>query len=199
MKILDGRDGLLDQVLDRGGLGLHPRFADSEDVALHFVQQRIHFAFIIVHPSHDLRAGVDHLPEQVLLHHDVEVITQVGRGGHRIRQAGEVGDPANFFQQLLILELLLQRDHINGLAGIVHLDQCAEDRLMAEVVEDFSPLLESPDALPHAVVGREQHAAQDALLGFRRMGRQPIQFGSIGGRRFPAWRSLQIRWRAGVC
>ncbi len=125
----------VDQFLDRGGLALHPRFADAQDVALHLIHQRIHFAFVIIDPADHLGAGLDHPPQQVFLLHDVQVVAQVGRGWHRVRQAGKVGNAADCFEQLLVLEPLLQRDDVNGLPAVEHLHQRAEDRLVAQVVE----------------------------------------------------------------
>ena len=37
------------------------------------------------------------------------------------------------------------------------------------------------DAFAHAIVGREEDAAQDALLGLDGMGREAVDFGSAGG------------------
>ena len=153
VKILDGIDGLFDQLLNRVGVALHARLTDPEDVSLDLIHQRIHFTLVIVHPADYLRASVDHLSEQIFLLHDIEIITEIGRGGHGIGQRGQVRDSADFFEQLFVLEPLLQRNDVDGLAGVVHLDQRAKNRLMAQVVEDFRAGFELLDTLPHAVVG----------------------------------------------
>ena len=90
--------------------------------------------------------------------------------------------PPTCFEQLLVLEPLLQRDDVDGLALVVHLHQRAENRLVAQVVKDLGAVLEFLDALAHAFVGREQDAAQHALLGLGRMRRQAIHAGRGGGR-----------------
>ena len=43
--------------------------------------------------------------------------------------------PPTCFQQLLVLEPLLQRDDVNRLPAVVHLHQRGEDRLVAQIVE----------------------------------------------------------------
>ena len=78
--------------------------------------------------------------------------------------------------------MLLQGNDVDGFTAVVHLGQRAKNRLVAQVVEDFRALFEFLDTLAQAFVGREQHAAQDALLSFGRMRRQPVHLRSIGGR-----------------
>ena len=145
--------GLLDQVFDRVGVGLHARFADVQDVALDLVHQRIDLALVIIDAADHLGADADHLPQQIFLLHDVEVIAEVGGGGDGVRERREVGNAADLFEELLILEPLLEGDHVNGFAFVIHLRQGGEDRLMAQVVEDFRPAFEFLDAFPHALVG----------------------------------------------
>ena len=68
---------------------------------------------------------------------------------------------------------------------------------MTQVVEDFCAGFELLDALAHAVIWREQHAAEHALLCFRRMRWQPIDSGVSGSELSPA-RPLQIGRTAGA-
>jgi hypothetical protein len=58
-------------------------------------------------------AGLEHPPEDVLLADDVEVVREVGGAGHRVHQAGEVGQPADAFELLRVAEALLERDEID--------------------------------------------------------------------------------------
>ena len=137
--IFDGVDGLLDQVLDGACVcAPHRDLADAQDVPL-----RLRPAAHPPRPSwsytraDDVGAGVDHFPEQVFLLHDLEIVAQVGRGGHRVRQGCEVGDAADLFEQLAVLEALLEGDEVYGLAAVVHLRQGAEDGLVAQIVKDL--------------------------------------------------------------
>ena len=175
-------------------MALHAGLADAQYVPLNLVHQRVQLAFIVIHPRHHVGARVDHFAQQVFLLHNIQVIPEIGRGRHRVRQRGQVGNAPDLFQQLLILEPLLQGDDVNRLPAIVHLRQDREDRLMAQVVEYLIPALELLDALPHAVIGRQQHAAEHPLLCFRRMRRQPVHPPGIGGGRLSTRRPFQI-WR----
>ncbi len=57
---LDGGNGFMDQVADRWAGAGHPLFADAENVALDFIQQGVHLAFVIVNARSDIGAGLDH-------------------------------------------------------------------------------------------------------------------------------------------
>ena len=93
----------------------------------------------------------------------------------------EIRDAADLFEQLLVLEPLLQRDDVNRLARVVHLRQRFVNRLMPQVVKFLAALLEFLDALAQAFVGRKQHATQHALLRLRRMRRQPpLRYWPVG-------------------
>ena len=193
VEILDRGDGILDQVFDGLRLALHARFADLQNVALDFVHQHVHLALELVHAPNDVGAGVDHFPQEKLFLNDVQVVAQVRRARHRIRQRCEIRDAADLFEQLLVLEPLLDGDDVNRLARVVHLGQRGEDSLVPQVVKHFAVGLEFFDAHAHAFVGREQHAAEDALLGRRRMRRQAVHGGTrLRARRFLAAGLFQI-------
>jgi len=123
MIILDRADRPLDQILDRVVLRLDPRFADPQNIALHFIHQRIHFAFIIVNPADDVGAGMDHLPEQIFLLNDVEVIAEICRRRNRVGERSEIGESANLLEQLFVLEMLLEGDDVYRLALVIHLGE----------------------------------------------------------------------------
>ena len=117
---LDGGNGFVDQILDRVGMVLDALLADAQDVALDFIQQGVHFAFVLKDPADNRGAGLDHLPQEVLLPHDVQVIAQAGGGGDRVGQGGEVGQAADLLEQLLVLEPLLEGDQVNRLPLVIH-------------------------------------------------------------------------------
>ncbi len=87
-----------DQLFDRVGVDLDARFADTQNVALHLVHQGIHFALVLIYSPHDVRTYLDHAPQQELLLHDVEVITEVRSRGHCVRQSRQIRKPADLLQ-----------------------------------------------------------------------------------------------------
>ena len=114
---------LVHELLDGARAVLHPLLTDSQHVTLHFVEQSIHFAFVLINPPHHLRAGLNHAPQQVFFPDDVGVVTQVGRRRHGVRQGREISQPAHGFELVPVFEALLDREQVNRLPVIVHLDQ----------------------------------------------------------------------------
>src|SRR5208283_2958667 len=90
VEILNGGDGLVDELLDGVGGRLDPGLADVKDVALDLVHQGVHFAFVIIDPPDDTGADLDHPAQEVFFLYDVQVITEVGGGGDSVGQGGEV-------------------------------------------------------------------------------------------------------------
>ena len=167
-------DGLMNHVLDEHGLRLHALFAQAKNVRLHFIHERVHFALVLIHARHHVGAGGDHFPQNVFLADDVDVEREVRRARHHVRQRGEVGDAADGFELLLVLQPLLHGDDVNGLLAVIHLEEQLVDGAVAQVVKHVRPLLELLDALAQTLVRHEKHAAQHALLGFGGMRRQPV-------------------------
>ena len=85
---------------------------------------------------------------------------------------------------------MLQRDDIDRLPLVIHFRQRLENRLVPQIVENFVAGFEFLDAFAHAIVGRQQHATQHALLGFGRMRRQPINVWALWPAGFVAPGSL---------
>ena len=109
-----------------------------------------------------------------------------------------ISQPADALHLLLVLEPLLQRDEVDGLLLVVHLDQRLKKRLVAQIVKDHVSRLELLDALAHAIVGRKQDAPQHPLFRFDGMRRQAVNFRHPRrGGAFPA-RLLQIGRRCPV-
>ena len=187
VELLNFGDGPVDQFLDGQTDCADALLADAQDVALHFVQQRINVPLVIKDPAHHLGASPHHLAEEVFLQDDVQVILKVGGGGDGVGQGGNVTQAADGFDLLLVLEPLLERDEVNGLLGVIHPGQGLKESLVAQIVKGPGAGLELFDALAHAIMGREQNAPQHALFGFDGMRRQAVDFWSGGrGGRFAA-------------
>ncbi len=158
---------------------MRARFADAQNIALHLVHQRIHLAFIIINPPDDVRAGGNHFPQQEFFLHDVEIVGEIRRARHGILKLRQISNAADLFQKLFIFEALLNGDDVNGHPFVEHGRQHFVNRLVPQVVENFlAAVLELFDAFAHAFVWRKQRATQHALLGLRRMRRQPVNGGA---------------------
>ena len=113
---------------------------------------------------------------------------------HGILKLRQIRDAADLFEQLLVLQLLLNRDDINRLPRVEHLREHFINRLMAKVVKKFrAAVLQFFDALAEAFVRRKQRATEHAHFSLRRMWRQTVNGGaSVRASRFLASRLLQI-------
>ena len=49
------------------GMALHARLADAQDVALNLVEQPVDLPLELIDPADHPRAGLDHLPQQMLV------------------------------------------------------------------------------------------------------------------------------------
>ena len=105
---------------------------------------------MLVNTRHHVRARLDHFSQDVFLPHDLQVIQQVRRGRHGIRQRRQIRDAPDRFELLLIFEPLLQSDYINGFFAIVHLDQLIENRLVAEIIKNLRIAFQFFDAFSRA-------------------------------------------------
>ena len=90
----------------------------------------------------------------------------------------------------MFIEALADGDEVHGFLAIAHLHERLVKRLVAEVVEGLGAALELLHANADGFVGREEHAAQCALLGFEAVGREAVDH--VGLRRFGR------RWGSGV-
>ena len=96
---------------------------------------------MVVEAADDFGAGPDHFSQEIFFLHDFEIIGKVRRRWDHIGERGEVAEAACLVEELLGLEPLLERDHVDGLAVIVHLLQRAEDGLVAQIIKNFPPAL----------------------------------------------------------
>ena len=112
----------------------------------------------------------------------------------RVGQRREIGQAADVFELLNILEPLLQGDDVDGLLLVVHLHQRLKERLMAKVVKHLARRLEFFNALTHAIMRREQDAPQHPLLRLNGMRRKAVDFRSAGIGGSSAPRLFRIRF-----
>ena len=179
VELLDHVDGPAHQVLHRLDGGRFAILADAEDVAFNFVEQGVNLTLMFVDPSYDRGAGREHPAEDQFFADDLKVVGQVGRTGHGILKTAEVGESTDGFELVGILQLLLDRDEVDGMLVVIHVGQRLVDQLMPLVVEGFRTRLECLDTRPHCFVGGKQDAAKDSLFAFRGMRGQAIQRGDV--------------------
>ena len=147
---------------------------------------------MFVNPPHHARAGLNEPSQQMLLPQDIGVISQVGCRRHGVRQRRQIGEPADGFELISVLEPLLDREQVNRLLVVVHLDQQLVQVPVAQIVKHLRTGLEFLDA----DVGGQQYAPEHALLGLDRMRRQAVHREGAGFRRSLPARLFQIRRRA---
>ena len=117
-------------------LALHARFVDAQNVALHLVQQRVHLALVIINPPDDVRAGLDHFPQQEFFADDVEVIA---KGSPRSAPRPEVATdtrcrrpvPKAACPSAAAATVMTSI----GIRASIHLDQRLVNRLVPQVVK----------------------------------------------------------------
>jgi hypothetical protein len=83
----------------------------------------------------DLAADPDEVAQQGLLADDAPVSEEVGGGGRLLHQHGEGGGTAHRLQIVLALELLGQRDEIDGLVALEEHEHGVEDLPVPLLVE----------------------------------------------------------------
>ena len=167
MVIFDGGDRLANQFLHRIGGGLDAFFADLENVAFDFVEQCVHFAFMLVGAADDACAGENHLSQDILLANNGEVIIEIRGGRNGVGQRRNEGDAADGIELLFVFEALLERDGVDRHFAVVHLHHGLVNGAMAKIVENVGAGLEFFNALAKALGRRQKNAAENALLGFQ--------------------------------
>ena len=173
--VLDDGDGAGDQVLDVLGRPLLALLADAKNVALHLVEQLIHFPLMLMDPANHSAARLKHPAEQVFLPDDAEVVFQVCRAGDGIHQAGQVSQSANRLQLLHVLQPLLNRDEIHRLPAVIHHHQVLKQSPMPQIIEAFPACLELLQALADGLRRVEEHASQHALFRLNGVRWQTVQ------------------------
>ena len=179
MELLDHVDGPAHEVLHRlDGRGFSV-FADAQDVPFHLVEQGVHLSLMLIDSGHDRRARREHASKDQLFANDLDVVGEVGRTGYGILQAAQISQAPNTFELVVVLELLLNRDEVDGLLLVVHVGQRLIDQLVTLVVEGFCTGFESLDAPAHGLVGGKEHASQNPLFSFGGVRGQSVQRGQV--------------------
>ena len=108
-----------------------------------------------------------------LVAHDAGIVNAVGQAGHGVGQGRQVGGSSNRFQFLASLQIVFERQVIDGLAPARQLAHGGKDLAIGLAVE-IAVLDDVQDLVEDAVV--EQHRSQDGPLRLQVVRR------SLGGR-----------------
>ena len=134
-------DALLDARHDRlhvevAGAGVLGAVANGEDLLLGKVDQLAGLAaFGAKREIGNLAAGCDQAAQHGPLAHDVGVGHHVGRAGRVVGQGAEVEQPAHRLDLSPLAQVLAQRHHVTGPAGIHQIGNRAKDELMIFAIE----------------------------------------------------------------
>ena len=94
---------------------------------------------------------------------------------------------------------MLQGDEVNGFALVVHFDQGLENGPVAEIIKHLGARFEFLHTFAHAIVGREENATEDALLGLGRVRRKTVNSRrGVGKAGLAATGFLEVRGGAGA-
>ena len=142
--------------------------ADFENIAFGFVEDGLNFVGAFMGPDDDLGASLLEFAKEAF----VAYLGQVGAGGEDADDAcGEIADEggsASGVGEFTIVEPSEESGGIDGLAGLVHLDNATEENLVGGVEKIlFSETLFSGDI--DDVFGVGEHGAEEGAFGFEIM------------------------------
>ncbi len=164
-------DRLLEDQLERLRplVGAGALLGDLEHLALGQIEQIARGASLRLVACFDYLVGDrDHLPHHRPLTHDLGVGIDVGGTRGVLGDLHQIGETTGLFQLLRALQLLLQRDEIDGIARIGEAGHGLEDQPVRAAVEI---LVDHPFGNPIPGLVIQHQAAQYGLFGLKRVGR----------------------------
>jgi len=175
---LDGFGGNFGSAQDSLGFA---STTDFENIAFGFIEDSLDFVGAFMGPDDDLGAGLLEFAKEAF----VTDLGQVGTGSEDADDAcGEVADEggsAGGIGEFTIVQPSEESGGIDGLAGLVHLDNAAEENLVGGVEKVFfAETLLSGDI--DNVFGVGEHGAEEGSFGFEIMVDGQSVDGDGGGR-----------------
>ena len=140
-----------------------PLLSELEDDLLGTIDEVGDLALALLAQSHDLLARADEPAQRRHLLDDARVVLDVRRGGDERRELGDARLPAGGVELGALLELVDERDRVDRLALRPQRERRAIDLRVALAVE--VGCVEDLADRAHRD-GREQHRAENRLLGF---------------------------------
>ena len=133
---------------------------------------------LVVDVPDDVGCRGDKPPEQRLVADDSGVVLDVGRGRDSVEQLGKVGGPTSRFELTRVLELFIQRDHVDDIPALEEAHHASEESAVGLPMEHG--VVDDLDRFRHRVVV-DQHTAEDRDLGLQRVRQLPIMIGQGSG------------------
>jgi hypothetical protein len=169
--LVEGRDtfeALLEKLIDVGKLARDARLREIEDDLLGLVDEVDRIARPLPAEARDLAAGPDQPAQRRHLADDARIVAGVRARGNERRKLVDPDLAADVVQLAALLELVDERDRVDGVAFRVERDGCAVDLGMALAVEVgcVEDLADRPDR-----PGGDHHRAEDGFLGLEVLGR----------------------------
>ncbi len=127
--------GFLQKPFEVAGFVFAAGVAQLEDLLLGFFQQILHGVAGVVAVVQDVAGRIDQVAQHRLVAHDLGVIGGAGGTGHGLGQLHEIIDAADLFELLLVLEALIELDHVDRLLMVVQLDERFVDGGMGRPIE----------------------------------------------------------------
>ena len=151
--------------------------ANLEHARLDLVEEDSYIALLVMGTGDILGAGRDDTAEEIFFENDLAVVIGIRRRRDESKKLGNGDRAANLIEHAPVLERLGERDEVDRLPPISHLDQKLENFLVGRQME--MPRLH----LGHGVVqrrGRVQNRAQEPFLGIETLRQRATGVWKIG-------------------
>ncbi len=151
-------------------LPLDAALSHTEDELLGLIQDPVFIVGSLVRHARDLRRSADQSAQSGRPLHDAPIVLCVDRRGDHVDERSEIAGPSHMLQLPATLEFVTERHEIGRLALLVQVNDGPVDQAMGLAVEVVGAQ-ERGDF--EKGIRIDQQAAQDRLLGFYVLWRQP--------------------------
>ena len=151
--------------------------ANLEHAGLDLVEEDSHIALLVVGAGDILGAGRDDAAEEIFFENDLAVVIGIRRRRDESKKLRDGNRTADLVEHAPVLERLGERDEVDRLPTISHLDQKLENFLVGWQME--MPRLH----LRHRIIqrrGRVQNRAKEPLLSIETLGQRATGVWKIG-------------------
>jgi hypothetical protein len=140
---------------------------DFEDAFFGLIDDEVGLFVWGVGVAEDVVGGGDELAEEEFFTDDAGVVDGVGGGGDGVEDLGEVGDAADFVEELAFGEFLAEDDGVDGSVLFVEFEEDVEDDLVVGLEEGVA-IDEGDDVADGLFI--EHHGGEEAHFGFEGVG-----------------------------
>ena len=154
-----------------------PLLGEVEDDLLRLVDELARLADALAAEPGDLLAGANEPSQSGCLLDDAGVVLDVRSGGDQRRELGDAGGAADLLELAPLLELVRERDRVDGLALGPQREAGAVDRAVRAAVE-IGGVDDLGDRADRGL--GEEHRAENRLLGLEVLGWHVAQRWCVG-------------------